>query len=250
MNKLLRSEWIKFSSLRMNWTLAVIGLLLGLALVVVSVLLYGSSVGDTVADTSIESRVELIGAGLAILTIFAGVLGVRAFGNEYRTGSILPSVIAAPIRTELTAAKAIVSILIGLAYGVVATVASTAVVMVGLEIKDYPLRLDDPNMIRIALGVTAVVAIYAAVGVAVGGIFRSPALGIAIVIAGPTVVEGALRAVLPHDSGQYLPFGAGQALVSSSPDGPSAVEGGLIFAGFAFILLVAANVVVSRRDLG
>lgn len=250
MNKLLRSEWIKFSTIRMNWIIALIGILLSLALVVLLVVLYGNAVGDTEPDTSIASRVEIVGAGAIMLNTFAGVLGVRIFGNEYRSKTMMPSVVAAPIRSEFMTAKSLLGGVIGVGFALVGVAGAVATSMVGLEIKDYPLRFDDPHMLRITLGTGAIVAIYILIGTAVGAMFTSPALGIALVIAVPAVVESALAGVLPGDSGEYLPFAAGNALVHSSPSGPNPAEGGAILAGFAFLLLIAAGIVFRRRDLG
>ena len=250
MNKLLRSEWIKWSTIRMNWILALIGVLLSLGLVVLLVVLYGQAIGDTEPDTSIESRVEIVGSGAIMLTTFAGVLGVRVFGNEYRTKTMMPSIVAAPIRSELMTAKAFTGAGIGVLFALVGVGAAIATAMVGLEIKDYPLRFDDPHMLRITLGTAAVVVVYTLVGTAFGAIFTSPALAVALVVAVPSVVEPAIAGFLPGDSGGYLPFAAGYSLVEASPSGPNAAEGGAIFVGFAFLLLIAAGLVFQRRDLG
>ena len=250
MNKLLRAEWIKWSTIRMNWILALIGILLSLALVVLLVVLYGQAIGDSEPDTSIESRVEIVGAGAIMLTTFAGVLGVRVFGNEYRTKTMMPSIVAAPIRSELMIAKALTGVFIGVGFAVAGVGAGLATTMIGLEIKDYPLRFDDPHMLRISLGTAAIVAVYAVVGTAFGAIFTSPALAIALVIAVPAVVEPAIAGFLPGNSGEYLPFAAGNTLIQASPSGPNAAEGCAIFVGFAFLLLIAAGGVFKRRDLG
>ena len=249
MNKLLRSEWIKWSTIRMNWILALIGILLSLGVVVLLVVLYGRAIGDTEPDTSIESRVELVGSGAIMLITFAGVLGVRVFGNEYRTKTMMPSIVAAPIRSEMMIAKSLTGAGIGVLFALVGVGAAIVAAMVGLEIKDYPLRFDDPHMLRITLGVAAIVVVHALVGTAFGAIFRSPALAVALVIAVPSVVEPAIAGFLPGNSGEYLPFAAGQAMVQASPSGPNAAEGGAIFVGFAFLLLIAAGLVFQRRDL-
>ena len=250
MNKLLRSEWIKWSTIRMNWILALIGILLSLAPVVLLVVLYGRAIGDTEPDTSIESRVELVGSGAIMLIIFAGVLGVRVFGNEHRTKTMMPSIVAAPIRSEMMTAKTLTGAGIGALFALVGVGAAIVTAMVGLETKDYPLRFDDPHMLRITLGTAAVVVVYALVGTAFGAIFTSPALAVALVIAVPSVVEPALAGLLPGNSGEYLPFTAGSALVEASSAGPNAAEGGAIFVGFALLLLIVAGLVFQRRDLG
>lgn len=249
MNKLIRAEWIKWSTIRMNWVIAAVGIVLGVALTVVLVVFYDPD-PSIVGDEELALRVELIGAGSIFFGIFAGIIGVRVFGNEYRTNTMMPSIIAAPIRTEVVAAKGILTFVVALAYAVVAGVLSVAVVMIGLEIRDIGISFDDANMMRIAFGNVAYTVVYALVGTAVGAIFTSPALGIALVIAFPSVVEGALAGFLPGNVGRYLPFTAGQAIIESTPEGPSALEGALIFGGFTFVLFLVGGTVFERRDLG
>ncbi|MDY7106972.1 MAG: ABC transporter permease [Actinomycetota bacterium] len=249
MNKLIRAEWIKWATIRMNWIIAIVGIVLGVALTGVIVGLYDPS-PDVSAAEELASRVELIGAGSVFFGIFAGILGVRVFGNEYRTNTMMPSVIAAPIRTEVVAAKGILTFIVGLVYAIIGGALSVAVVMVGLEMQDLGISFGDENMTRIALGHVAYTVVYALVGTAVGALFTSPALGIALIIAFPSVVEGALGGFLPGNVGRYLPFTAGNAIIESTPEGPTALEGALIFGGFTFVLFLVGGAVFERRDLG
>ena len=121
---------------------------------------------------------------------------------------------------------------------------------IGLDSKDYPIGFDDPNALRISLGLVVLTVLYALVGVTVGSFFTSNALATALVIAFPAVVEGALAAVLPGDAGDYLPFAAGQSVLRAEPGVISALEGGLIFGGFAAALVIAGELFFDRRDLG
>ena len=105
MNKLIRAEWIKFRSSRSNWILLLVGIVVSTAIVVLLVSLFGNSVGDSVADTSTLKRADLISAGSIMSLIFISIVGVRVFGNEWRTGTMQSAAIAAPIRAELFFAK-------------------------------------------------------------------------------------------------------------------------------------------------
>ncbi|MET0579075.1 MAG: ABC transporter permease [Ilumatobacteraceae bacterium] len=248
MNKLIRAEWIKFRTSRSNWVLLAAGLILSVAIVVVSVALFGNSVGDSEPHVSLLDRANLIGFGSIMALIFISIVGVRVFGNEWRTGTIESAAIAAPIRAELFFAKCILMAIVGFVYGIAVSGIATLVVFIGLNGKDYSIGFDDPQVLRITLGYVVLCALYGLVGVTVGSFFTSNALATALVIAFPAVVEGALSAVLPGNAGSYLPFAAGNAVLNADPQ-ISALEGGIIFAAFAAALILVGERVFDRRDL-
>ena len=72
-------------------------------------------------------------------------------------------------------AKSLTGAFVGIGFAVAGVGAALVTAMIGLEIKDYPLRFDDPHMLRITLGTVAVVTVFAVVGTAVGAMFTSPA---------------------------------------------------------------------------
>ena len=122
MNKLIRSEWIKLRSLRTTWILAILAILTAMGIT-------GAATGTIEAGSSAFERVDLLLTPAPLLVrLFILVLGIMAFSNEYRYGTIIPSLAAAPIRGELLAAKLVVLGAFGLLLGAVVTIASTACV--------------------------------------------------------------------------------------------------------------------------
>ena len=111
-------------------------------------------------------------------------------------------------------------------------VIATAVVFIGLNSKDFSIGFDDPQVLRISLGYVVDQHDLRPRRGRRRLVLHVERLATALVIAFPVVVEGALSAVLPGDSGSYLPFAAGNAVLTSTPR-ISALEGGIIFAAFA-----------------
>ena len=110
MNKLFRSEWIKFRTLRSHWVLLASTFVLGLGMLSLAVGFYDSEPG--VPKEALNNTDDLIGAILGFATPIAGimlaVLGVMVMSGEYKSRTVLPSFSAAPIRSEVIAAKGII----------------------------------------------------------------------------------------------------------------------------------------------
>ena len=245
MNKLIRAESIKFRTSRSNWVLLAAGLILSVAIVVVSVALFGNSVGDSEPHVSLLDRANLIGFGSIMALIFISIVGVRVFGNEWRTGTIESAAIAAPIRAELFFAKCILMAIVGFVYGIAVSGDRDArrvhrVERQGLlhRVRRSPGPAHHPRLRR-------AVRALRPLGVTVGSFFTSNALATALVIAFPAVVEDM---AVSGNAGSYLPFAAGNAVLNADPQ-ISALEGGIIFAAFAAALILVGERVFDRRDL-
>ena len=142
MNKLIRSEWIKLRTLRTTWILAALAILTAMAIT-------GAATGSVKPGTSAFERVDLLLTPAPLLVrLFVIVLGIMAFSNEYRYGTIIPSLSAAPIRGELLGAKLIVMGAFGLLLGAIVTVASTVTGLAVLSIIGQPVSVFDGEIPR------------------------------------------------------------------------------------------------------
>ena len=161
MNKLIRSEWIKLRSLRTTWVLAVLAVLTAMAIT-------GAATGSVKAGTSAFERVDLLLTPAPLLVrLFILVFGVMAFANEYRYGTIMPSLAAAPIRGELLGAKLIVLGAFGLILGAVVTLASTVTGLTVLSIIGQPVSFFDGEIPRALAGTDGAHAVRALYGLPV-----------------------------------------------------------------------------------
>jgi ABC-type transport system involved in multi-copper enzyme maturation permease subunit len=243
-NKLIRSEWIKLRSLRTTWILAVLAVLTAMAIT-------GAATGSVKAGTSVFERIDLLLTPAPLLVrLFIIVLGIMAFSNEYRYGTIIPSLAAAPIRGELFAAKLIVLGAFGLVLGAVVTVAATATGLAVLSIIGQPVSVFDGEIPRAIIGTVGFYGICAIVGVAAGVLVRQPTIAIGILMPWALFGEKAVGSFLPNLA-SYLPFTAGAQLYAVTTEGapldPGA--GAALFLTWTALVIVVGMVLFQRRDV-
>jgi ABC-2 type transport system permease protein len=165
---------------------------------------------------------------LPFMAVFMGIIGVFAFGHEYRHGTILATLTAVPRRSALVPAKCIVLAGWSLAAAAVSVVVNWAVARV---IAGQSLTVTDDPAGPALLGYLGYVVLWALLGLGLGSLLRNLPAAIVILLVVPLVVEPLISALalLPalepiRDYVYYLPFTAGNAM-SQSVD-PSAFGGG------------------------
>ena len=211
----MRSEWIKYRSVRSTVVLTVLAVVLAAG---VAVLAGSLSEGVVHIDNCL--------GGVQVAALLIMVLGVQIVGQEYRFSTIRPTFSATPRRGRVIVAKLLVLIL---------TTAVAAVALIALSIlcaflatKQHGTRFDlsAPGTHRVLIGTVVVLVIHAIIGFGVGCIVRQPIAGIVIVLVWVTVVEGILIGLLP-DLVRWFPI-AGMAnvnaLVLSHERGPDALH--------------------------
>ncbi|MDX6243793.1 MAG: type transport system permease protein [Frankiales bacterium] len=248
--RVVKSEWIKFTSLRSSW-LTLAG---AVAAMVVIALVIGGNIGSkwsTLAPDDVAPSGVLRGYFLGQLLI--GVLGVLFVSAEYSTGMIRSTLAAVPRRIPVVLAKALV-------FGGIALVAMTVASVTGflgaqglLSQSHHGVSLFDSGVLRVVVGTGAYLAMIGLLGAALGWIVRSTAGGIAGLV-GFLIVVPVVLGVMPGTWGknvvEYLPAGAGSAFTSSLHTTYMLSPG----AGFAVLLawvvggLLVAATVVKRRD--
>lgn len=251
MNKLMRAEWIKFTSLRFNWGMLVAGFLLNLALLIITLIFFDRTTGSGEASTGPDDRIQVVVSPLGLLATFVSVIAVMVMASEYRSKTVIPSFAAAPIRSEVIAAKAIVVAAVAVVTMVIGLLVNFAVGAVWLNIIDFPIDVADDHFVQAAGGAVLFGVLAALFGFGLGVLFANPVLAITLVVAIPAVAEPALAGFLPDWIARFLPFSAGSALTSpGGTDQLTAWEGGGVFGLWAIVLLIVAGSLFERRDLG
>jgi ABC-2 type transport system permease protein len=243
-NKLIRSEWLKLRTLRTTWILAALSIVTAIAITAVAT--------ATVQEgmSSVERLDLLLTPAPLLVRLFILVLGIMAFANEYRYGTIVPTLAAAPIRTELLGAKLIVLGSFGLVLGAVVTLASIATGVTVLSIVGQPVSVMDGEIPRAIVGTIPFYGICALLGVGVGVLVRQPTIAIGILIPWALFAEQALGAFLPNLV-PYLPFTAGEQLYAVTTVGEplDAGVGAALFLTWTAIAIVAGSLMFQRRDV-
>lgn len=217
LTRVVRSEWIKFRTLRSTLSVlgaAVLGILLAAGLVAYNTRnLAGIQAEDAVPSATLQ--------GYYLGQLLIGALGVLFVTGEYSTGMIRSTFGAVPTRLPVLAGKLVVFTAVTL----VAMVASCVVAFLGAQafISTYRTgaSLGDPGVLRIVIGTGVYLTLIGMLGAGIGWIIRSTPGAIVTLIGLVLVVPVLLSSLLGQigkDLGQYLPSNAGASFVSSLRD--------------------------------
>ncbi|WBB67260.1 ABC transporter permease subunit [Micromonospora sp. WMMD812] len=261
---LLAAEWIKLWSLRSTrWTLPLVFLF------VIAV-----SVNASLADyrnwpTYPDGRREMFHlygpvrdafpeAGYLLLMLAATTVGALTVVGECQSGLIRTTFAAVPARRSVVAAKAAVLTAVMLVFGLVTSAGSFGVSQAILAGRDAEWSIGEPGVARAVLASALLVPVCALLGTGLGAVIRHAAGAVvaatSVLVLLPLVVDSEKHrwiAELRH----VLPVAAWQRLIEVHPDilhpdpFPASVAGSwLAFAGWSLASVVAAGVVVHRRD--
>ncbi len=247
MLRLVRSEWIKLSSLRSTWII----LLFAVLGPTVLGLLFAANTDELIAS----DLFEMVGAVSIISYILLGVLGVLCITAEFGHDTIQPTFSATPRRLRVVAAKIIV-------IALVAAVTQTLAASVALGTTSTLARWRDQdvdfagvdNLLPAAIGLVLFAVLLGLLGLGFGLVLRSTPAAISLLILWPFIIESLLGGVLGlifNDTiASWVPFTAGSALFALEPDGDpiTRLGGGLALGGFVALVLAVGSVLTARRD--
>jgi ABC-2 type transport system permease protein len=243
MKRVLRSEWIKFTTVRANIIVVIGGIVVTLGLAALTAALV--KLGPTAT-----SGTALRSATNPFLLYFLLILGVQSFTQEYRFGTMRVTLTATPRRIDVFWAKLIILAVVGAVTCVVYLAISFPVTMAILHQRGLPTAQFSDHQVRQALfGYIVVCAIGAALGAAVGALIRSTALAVTLVLVWPLVIEQTLASLLPKAVSKHLPFQSAQAVAQLPTNGYLGHWAGLAtFALFSAAFVYAALTRFTRSD--
>ena len=247
---LINAEWIKFASLRGSWIRLGVALALGMATLVGGLIFFDKAIGDGEAATDITDRIALMVTGVSPAGLILVIVGVIIFTEEIKSRTIIPTMSAAPDRAAVAAAKAILAVLVGAGFAVIAGGLTLAVGLVALDQKGFPLNFDHNDFARVIIGAGAFLIISTLFGLGIGLITNSTTFGVTFAIIWPLAIETALQGFAPEWIDRFLPFSAGGALYATPEGEIPPWEGGGIFLAWAVALVLGGVVLFRRRDLG
>ncbi|SDL38873.1 ABC transporter permease [Streptomyces indicus] len=238
-------EWTKFSSLRSTrWTTAAVGLLTVAGAVFVG--LSGSLQPD---DTVLGGSLTLAVVALMI----AGVAGALAVCGEYSSGTIGSTLAAVPRRGRVLTAKA--ALLAGVLFPLALVSCTVAYVLGDAILEDGAYAQGEP--FPALLGIAALFAVVAVLGLAIGTLLRHSAGAVTAVIAVMLLPSlfGPLFGNLQRWIAGATPTAALEKLTQTSDASAEAV-GSLgawpslaLVTGYTLLLLLLAARSLHRRDV-
>lgn len=255
--RLVRSEWIKFRSIRSTiWCFAIlVALTIGLAALLGALVEKPEGAG-TVPQAAANAQIVMINTvGVGFSALVVAVLGVLIITGEYTTGQIRSTFTADPGRLGAVFAKVAVLAVATFLVSAVATWIGVAISVPLQAAKGVQADLADPAVFLPILGSSVYVTLLAVLAFGIGLLVRSSAGGIAITLGLMLVVPiilqlvgGLLGVQWVLDSMQFLPEQAGRQLYAYESSGattaaPGTTTEGLVLNGWGGFGILAAWVV-------
>ncbi|MBI5088487.1 MAG: ABC transporter permease [Actinobacteria bacterium] len=253
MIRVLRSEWIKFRTIRMNHVLVILAIAFPLIVVVLTAALMD------VDEANAKDLAGLVTGTSVITGMLLGVIGAASITGEFGFGTIRPTFAATPKRMRVVAAKTIVTVVVALVTEALVVVLSYGIGSAILTSRDATLDLGAPaadGATEAMLGVVLFAAIVSLLGLGLGLVIRSTPASVAVLILWPLVAElligGLLHAAGVEHPFKWLPYNEGINL--GNPDARADAEslgrlvGGLYFFSVAAAITVIGSIVTTRRD--
>ena len=251
MVRVVRSEWVKFRSLRSTWWSLAVTIL---AAIGVGVLASAEAAGNhaaSVVPATVAGRSQL---GGLISMLAVGVLAVLFISGEYGTGMIRSSMIAVPRRLPVLWAKTGVFVAVVLPVTLLSSLAAFALGQVFWRAHGRPaVSLTDPAVARIVLGAAVCITLTGLIALAIGALVRNTAAGITTVV-GLYFVLPIIAGQMPQriaDLSRFLPSNASGAVwrAALSPVSMTPAAGFILLCGYAVVLCAAAAWRLRRGDV-
>jgi ABC-type transport system involved in multi-copper enzyme maturation permease subunit len=217
------------------------------ALIILGVI--GTVHDSSLAQLSVPLHQQgFLGVVRFVMPVFPLALGIRMFTDEFRHGTIVPTLLASPDRRRVLTAK--VAVMVGAA--VVFVVVSVAVA-IGLgaalvSAKGIEITVATGPLLAEIGRILVVTMLWAAMGVGVGLVVKhqvAAAVGALIwLLAGENIVGAVFSGIA-----RYLPAHASYGVFGGQTGVLAPAAAGIVLAAWTAVALGAGAVVMQRRDI-
>lgn len=256
MTDLLRSEWFKLRTLRLNYALLIIGFVF---VVVITGLIGIFAEVDRFTETTSGDLAEIVGVSAILAGLLLSVVGVLAISSEFGHGTIRPTLVATPSRPKVFVAKAVVLAVIAFIAGLVIGIVGYLVGYVLLSTRDargLTFFENDGTLIVLLVGLPLLFVLLTMFGYGLGLLIRNSAAAVTLAILWPILIETIIGTALAiggiDEPGKFLPYQSSLALVSAGEADGFAygrVGGGSFFGIVVAVLVSLAIFINTRRDV-
>ena len=244
----IRSEWIKFRSLRSNRALA--------ALVVVAGVLMSWILATFVKTDPYDHKPFTVAGSFMVSSWLTMVLviiaGVLLFTSEVQFGTIANTIAAQPARWVSVTAKAIVAAAFGLVMGIAGVVAGFGSAMAS------GMHMGNTAGLSATAAWCLVLTTFAGIlGLGIGMIIRHSAAAVSATLVWAFVIENLIRNMAPARISRFLPFSAANGLLTIRSAGDTAKtiavhlsrpQDALLYGAYTIIAITIGTVLLYRRD--
>ncbi|MEV4750663.1 ABC transporter permease [Streptosporangium sp. NPDC049248] len=242
MSRLIRAELFKARASRVTWILVALAPPL-------CVLWAGLMVATAEPGGATAPQIENVYNMAQQSYVFALILGVLGMAGENRHQTITWQFLVTPRRERVVGAKLAAYGIVGLLVGAVSALVTLAAGLVMLGLAGHPAWT--PRVPMVLLGSMLSVVLYGLLGVGLGALLRNQVAAVAVALAWFMYADYLLTMLLPG-LGRWLPTGAARALGGMNMRGGELLPawgGGLLFAGYVVVIVLAARALTLRRDI-
>jgi ABC-2 type transport system permease protein len=184
-----------------------------------------------------------------IVVVAMLILGILAAGGEFRHRTIVPALLTTPRRAQVFAVKVAVIALFGAVFGAVIFglgLGTVAGVLAAHGLHSLPAEVG-----RMYLGTVIAGACFGMIGVALGALTRNTVVAIVSAVGWAVFIEVITLGNVAPSLEKWFPVGASIGLTNPPAPGVLApAAAGVVLAGYAVAMLVAASRTTIRRDIG
>ena len=252
MNALVRAELLKLRSTRM-----LAGLLVAtLVFVLLSVTFTVPSAGAANNALSLDDPAllaRIVGDSLGVPQVTMLILGMLAFTQEIRYGTITSTFLVEPRRARVLVSKGLTLVLASVVLTAGTLVVSIVATTTLIRTRDGN-TTSDAEFWQVVAAAFVVMALYGVIGLAIGALLRNQIVAVVASLVWMLAAERLLIDALPA-IGRWTPGGAACALLQLGPTVAAsgtlldAPIGGVLLVGYTAAAVALALVVAPRRDI-
>lgn len=252
MNALTSAELLKLRSTRMlAWLLAAT-----LAMVLVTIAATVPSTSSATNATSLDDPAllaRMVGLSFLWPQLTIALLGVLAYTQEVRYGTITSTLLAEPRRTRVVAAKGAALVLVS-AVVVIATLVVSIPASIAVIHSRHGNATLGAEFWQVITAGFFVMALSGLIGLSVGALLRNQIVAVTTTLIWLTAAEHLLIDALPQVA-RWTPGGATNGLLQLGAEATStgtllkAPIGGLLLVGYTTAAVSLAIVIAPRRDV-
>jgi ABC-2 type transport system permease protein len=238
-----RAELLKIRSTRTT-----IGLILGMIVLTLLFTLLTGLLSHPSGLASSEDQRSFLSLG-SLAGVFSALAGALLVTSEYRYSTIRPTVLFNPLRSHVLTAKVIAGALAGLAFGVIGETIGWAIGYAILDGRGITVAINSSDIVLLALGGLAGVAVWGAIGAGLGAIIHNQVGAVITLLAWGFVVNSLLFGLAPS-VGRFMPTRAADAMMGLKVQhllSPGA--GAIILIAWAAALAAVGIALTTRRDI-
>ena len=196
-----------------------------------------------------NSLLHATGAPASVVTTLALLLGVVGMAGEYRHGTIITPLRAAPRRWDVVVAKVAAHAVAGAAMAVVTIGVSLGIAVPWLMSAGVDVHVT-AEVVGAGVALIATTALYGALGAGAGAVFRNQSAAVGVVLVWLLKGEDLLAGALGQWSiGDWLPAALGDGLVRAGAGSPARWAAALALVAYAAGLAAIGARLVTRRDV-